>query len=84
MQVKNVKKEHFVLQKRACDYIPSSPLLFAAAQCLGYRNEHGDATPEMCMPSEATILKQIKRIVNKVSVILRQVSVCSRGRRKDF
>lgn len=46
---------------RACEHIGSSPNLFAAAQCLGYRNEMGDATMDMCMPSKDIIIKQIRR-----------------------
>lgn len=54
---------------RACEYIPSSPLLFAAAQCLGYRNEFGVATAEMCKPQKQTIIRQVKRAVNKVKAV---------------
>lgn len=46
---------------RACEHINDSPNLFSAAQCLGYRNEKGVATPEMCMPPKDIIVKQIKR-----------------------
>jgi peptide-O-fucosyltransferase len=55
-----------LFQTRACEYVPSSPLLFAAAQCLGYRNENGVASAEICMPSKSTIIRQIKKAVNKV------------------
>lgn len=50
---------------RACEYIPSSPSLFSAPQCLGYRNEKGQATTEMCLPSKHTIIRQLKRIIKK-------------------
>lgn len=50
-------------QSRACEYISSSPNLFAAPQCLGYRNEHGKATQTMCLPSEDVIINQIKRVI---------------------
>jgi peptide-O-fucosyltransferase len=46
--------------------VPSSPLLFAAAQCLGYRNENGVASADMCMPALSTIVRQLKKAVNKV------------------
>uniref|UniRef100_A0A2P2I998 GDP-fucose protein O-fucosyltransferase 1 n=1 Tax=Hirondellea gigas TaxID=1518452 RepID=A0A2P2I998_9CRUS len=49
--------------KRACDHVEQSPNLFAAPQCLGYRNEHGRANLEMCLPSDATIVKQLKRVL---------------------
>lgn len=51
---------------RACEHIKHTPNLFAAPQCLGYRNEHGVATNEMCMPSKETIVKQLKRIIREM------------------
>lgn len=47
--------------KRACEHIEDSPKLFSAAQCVGYRNEKGVATNEMCQPTKETIIKQIKQ-----------------------
>lgn len=47
--------------KRACEHIDDSPKLFSAAQCVGYRNEKGVATKEMCEPSKELIIKQIKQ-----------------------
>lgn len=46
---------------RACEHIKESPSLFSAAQCVGYRNERGTATTEMCMPPKELIIKQLKR-----------------------
>ncbi|KAK6622860.1 hypothetical protein RUM43_008707 [Polyplax serrata] len=51
---------------RACEHVQHSPNLFAAPQCLGYQNEHGSATTDMCMPSAKTITKQIKRVLKTV------------------
>uniref|UniRef100_A0A8D8TCG1 GDP-fucose protein O-fucosyltransferase 1 n=1 Tax=Cacopsylla melanoneura TaxID=428564 RepID=A0A8D8TCG1_9HEMI len=48
---------------RACEHIHNSPLLFAAPQCLGYRNEYGSATEELCFPSVDTVIRQVKRVV---------------------
>ncbi|KAL1457927.1 hypothetical protein WDU94_008107 [Cyamophila willieti] len=48
---------------RACEHIHNSPLLFAAPQCLGYRNEYGAATEELCFPSVEMVIKQVKRVV---------------------
>lgn len=48
---------------RACEHIPQSPNLFAAPQCLGYRNEKGKATKEMCFPTKETIIRQLKRVI---------------------
>lgn len=45
---------------RACEHIKESPNLFSAAQCLGYRNENGVATNELCQPSKELIIQQIK------------------------
>ncbi|CAL4069312.1 unnamed protein product [Meganyctiphanes norvegica] len=41
---------------RACEHVEHSPNLFAAPQCLGYRNENGNATQELCMPSRVSNL----------------------------
>jgi peptide-O-fucosyltransferase len=44
--------------------------LFASAQCLGYDFEYGnEITYELCFPSEATILKQIKSMVKKTKAV---------------
>lgn len=51
---------------RACEHIQHSPNLFAAPQCLGYRNEFGVATTEMCYPSQKTIIKQLKRVIKNM------------------
>lgn len=52
---------------RACKHIPESPNLFSAPQCLGYRNEKGKATPEMCLPSKEIILRQLKRTIKMIN-----------------
>ncbi|KAL1491424.1 hypothetical protein ABEB36_012025 [Hypothenemus hampei] len=52
---------------RACEHIPDSPNLFAAPQCLGYRNEGGNATPEMCLPSKELIIRQLKRTIKSMN-----------------
>ena len=43
-----------------------SPNFFAAPQCLGYRNEHGVATADLCLPSENTIVKKLKRVIKSI------------------
>ncbi|XP_018012864.1 GDP-fucose protein O-fucosyltransferase 1 [Hyalella azteca] len=53
--------------ERACEHVEQSPNLFAAPQCLGYLNERGRATHELCLPSFSTIVKQIKRAIKKVN-----------------
>ncbi|CAH1368326.1 GDP-fucose protein O-fucosyltransferase 1 isoform X1 [Tenebrio molitor] len=64
---------------RACDHIPDSPNLFAAPQCLGYRNEKGKATSEMCLPSKETIIRQLKRVIKKSNAdnVIKSVFVSS-------
>jgi peptide-O-fucosyltransferase len=57
---------YFTLQVRACEHIHYSPNLFAAPQCLGYQNERGVATTEMCLPSRDTIVRQLKRVLRSV------------------
>lgn len=51
---------------RVCEHVDTSPKLFAAPQCLGYQNEHGRVTQELCFPTKQTILKQIKRIAKDI------------------
>ncbi|KAK7792073.1 hypothetical protein R5R35_003548 [Gryllus longicercus] len=48
---------------QVCKHVPQSPNLFSAPQCLGYRNEHGTLTNEICQPSTETILRQLKRVI---------------------
>ncbi|XP_043275938.1 GDP-fucose protein O-fucosyltransferase 1 [Venturia canescens] len=48
---------------RACEFISSTPNLFAAPQCLGYRNERGKATHSMCLPNLNVILRHLKRVI---------------------
>ncbi|EZA62421.1 hypothetical protein DMN91_003426 [Ooceraea biroi] len=48
---------------RTCDHIPTTPNLFSAAQCVGYRNERGKATMSMCLPSFPVILRHLKRVI---------------------
>ncbi|KAF6214595.1 hypothetical protein GE061_009338 [Apolygus lucorum] len=51
---------------RACEHIKSSPSLFAAPQCLGYRGEGGKATVDMCLPDARIVTKQVKRLARGV------------------
>lgn len=54
---------------RACEHIPNSPNLFASAQCLGYRNEKGQLTADICMPPRELIIRQLKRQIKKFKEI---------------
>ncbi|KAI5641518.1 GDP-fucose protein o-fucosyltransferase domain-containing protein [Phthorimaea operculella] len=51
---------------KACQHVPDSPTLFAAPQCVGYRNERGPLTHSMCLPQKSDIIKQIKRAIKKL------------------
>eukprot|EP00088_Acartia_fossae_P040583 TRINITY_DN4226_c0_g1_i1.p1 TRINITY_DN4226_c0_g1~~TRINITY_DN4226_c0_g1_i1.p1 ORF type:complete len:387 (-),score=60.51 TRINITY_DN4226_c0_g1_i1:166-1326(-) len=55
--------------ERACEHVDSTNQLFSSPQCLGYRNEGGELTKELCLPSETTIIKHIKKAVKKVSAV---------------
>lgn len=51
---------------RACEHVKDVKNLFASAQCLGYNNERGDLTPDICMPSQEMVLRKIKRVIKRV------------------
>ena len=51
--------------QRACEHVSSASTLFASAQCLGYRNENGRASPELCFPSDEIIIQQLKRVISQ-------------------
>jgi len=55
--------------ERACQHVNSGNHLFSSPQCLGYRNENGFLSGELCLPSEQTIIKHIKKAVKKVSAV---------------
>ena len=42
--------------------------MFGAAQCLGYRMEHGKATKEMCYPSEDTIIRDVSKVLDETGI----------------
>ncbi|XP_068620922.1 GDP-fucose protein O-fucosyltransferase 1 isoform X2 [Battus philenor] len=54
---------------RACQHVKDSPRLFAAPQCVGYKNERGILTQSMCLPQKTEIIKQLKRALKKVNNI---------------
>ena len=43
-------------------------MMFGAAQCLGYRMEHGTGTKEMCYPSEETIIQDVAEVLDETGV----------------
>jgi len=50
---------------RACEHVVNAPTLFASAQCLGYTNENGRASTELCLPSEEIIIRQLRRKIGQ-------------------
>lgn len=46
---------------RACQHVDTSSNLFSSPQCLGFRNEFGNLTQELCMPPKELVIRQIKR-----------------------
>ncbi|CAG5021835.1 unnamed protein product [Parnassius apollo] len=54
---------------KACHHVKDSPRLFAAPQCVGYKNERGLLTQSMCLPEKSEIIKQIKRAMKKLNDI---------------
>lgn len=51
---------------RACDHIKDVKQLFSSAQCLGYNNEKGALTMDICLPSQDIIIKKVKRLIKRV------------------
>lgn len=51
---------------RACEHVKDVKNLFASAQCLGYHNEKGSLTAEICMPTQEVVLRKIKRVIKRV------------------
>ncbi|XP_006818460.1 GDP-fucose protein O-fucosyltransferase 1-like [Saccoglossus kowalevskii] len=55
--------------KKACDHVKNDNVgrqLFASPQCLGYNNEHGKLTYDLCFPGVDEILKKTKKAVKKI------------------
>jgi len=51
----------------ACNHVGSTNHLFSSPQCLGYRNEAGQLTKQLCLPSDKSIISQIKQVIKEVS-----------------
>lgn len=51
---------------RACEHVKDVKNLFASAQCLGYHNEKGTLTMDICIPSQEIIVRKIKRVIKRV------------------
>lgn len=62
---------------RACEHVKDAKNLFASPQCLGYNNEKGDLTMDICMPSQEFVIRKIKRIVKKAKELSKKNEVKS-------
>lgn len=53
--------------KKACEHTRDNRYsnFFASAQCLGYDNQKGELTIELCYPSDSTIMKQVGDALKK-------------------
>ncbi|KAJ8726310.1 hypothetical protein PYW07_001008 [Mythimna separata] len=54
---------------KACQHVKDSTMLFAAPQCVGYKNERGPLSFSMCLPQPTDIIKQVKRAIKKLDNI---------------
>ncbi|KAK7473705.1 hypothetical protein BaRGS_00035032 [Batillaria attramentaria] len=52
--------------KNACEHMKSTANIFSIAQCVGYRNEFGPATYDMCFPADKLVIKQVKAEVKRI------------------
>ncbi|KAI6191733.1 GDP-fucose protein O-fucosyltransferase 1 [Aphelenchoides bicaudatus] len=50
----------------ACNHVESDFPFFASSQCTGDKFEYGRPSKEMCLPSDAQILRDVKYEVNRV------------------
>lgn len=50
---------------RACEHVRNSPNLFSAAQCVGYSNEYGNLTMEICLPTRDIIVRQLRKFLKE-------------------
>ena len=49
--------------------------LFSSAQCLGYNNQHGQLTRELCLPTEQIIVQKLEQIIRSLQLNLLTISV---------
>ncbi len=51
---------------KACEHVKDTNNLFSSPQCLGYRNEKGTLTQDICFPSKEQVFRKIKRLIKQV------------------
>ncbi|XP_033103515.1 GDP-fucose protein O-fucosyltransferase 1-like [Anneissia japonica] len=52
--------------KKACEHASSGRQFFASPQCLGFNNEHGQMSDELCYADWKTINKQLKKTIRLI------------------
>lgn len=62
---------------RACEHVKDAKNLFASPQCIGYNNEKGDLTMDICMPSHELIIRKIKRIAKRAKEVQKKNEIKS-------
>jgi len=70
--------------KRACSHVQEGRNFFGSAQCLGYNNEKGFVSQEICFPSTKTIMKQVKAAVKKHKIEAIYISTDSDSMVEEF
>uniref|UniRef100_A0A915LCC7 GDP-fucose protein O-fucosyltransferase 1 n=1 Tax=Romanomermis culicivorax TaxID=13658 RepID=A0A915LCC7_ROMCU len=63
------------LRDNVCTHAWSTNQLFSSAQCLGYHNENGRLTKDICQPSKDLIMRQTRAMV--VSLDMKSIFVAS-------
>jgi len=59
--------------ERACEHTQSAQNLFSSPQCLGYKNQYGQLSSSLCMPSESIIMQMVEskiRLIGAVAVFI--------------
>lgn len=54
---------------RACEHTASTDQLFSSPQCLGYRNERGRLTTELCAPDDNMVAEAVEAAVRKYGAL---------------
>lgn len=62
---------------RACEHVKDAKNLFASPQCLGYNNEKGALTMDICMPAPEHLIRKIKRVVKKAKELQKKNEIKS-------
>jgi len=55
--------------ERACEHTKTAQNLFSSPQCLGYKNEYGKLTTNLCMPSTSTIMEMVRTKIKALGAV---------------